>query len=172
VFRVKSLWQGQARSRAEVESYSVGSKKADHTFAIDIDEPFELLGENTAPNPQEVLMSALNACVMVGCVVGAAAKGITLVRLEIEIRGELDLRGFLGIDASVRPGYEKIHYVVHIKGRRYAGAVSQDPRNRDEDFAELLQHHAACSDRRRAAIRIATAIERRLSPSLWQVLAA
>ena len=115
-FRVKSQWQGQARSRAKVESYSIGGKKVDRTFAIDIDEPFELLGENTAPNPQEVLMSALNACVMVGYVVGAAVKGITLARLEIETRGELDLRGFLGIDASVRPGYEKIHYVVHIKG--------------------------------------------------------
>ena len=85
-------------------------------FVIDIDEPFELLGENTAPNPQEVLMAALNACITVGYVVGAAVKGITLEQLEIETSGQLDLRGFLGIDAGVRPGYEKIHYIVHIRG--------------------------------------------------------
>ena len=115
-FRVKSQWQGQTRSRTKVESYSIGGQRVARTFAIDIDEPFELLGENTAPNPQEMLMSALNACVTVGYVAGAALRGITLTRLEIETRGELDLRGFLGIDASVRPGYETIHYVVRIAG--------------------------------------------------------
>ena len=81
-----------------------------------VDEPFELLGENTAPNPQEYLMTALNACVMVGYVAGAAVKGITLEMLEIETEGELDLRGFLGIDESIKPGYDKITYTVRIKG--------------------------------------------------------
>ena len=45
-----------------------------------------------------------------------AANGITLQKLEIETRGELDLRGFLGIDPKVRPGYESIQYTVRIKG--------------------------------------------------------
>jgi hypothetical protein len=53
---------------------------------------------------------------MVGYVAGAAVKGIRLDRLEIETNGQLDLRGFLGIDESVRPGYESIRYVVRIKG--------------------------------------------------------
>jgi uncharacterized OsmC-like protein len=78
--------------------------------------PFELLGSNTASNPQELLMAALDACITVGYVAGAAAKGITLEKLEIETAGALDLRGFLGIDPSVRPGYEAIRYVVRIKG--------------------------------------------------------
>jgi uncharacterized OsmC-like protein len=115
-FRVTSKWQGQTRSRTKVESYSIGGKRVSRSFAIDIDEPLELLGQNTAPNPQEMLLSALNACITVGYVAGAAIRGITLARLEIETRGELDLRGFLGIDASVRPGYETIHYVVRISG--------------------------------------------------------
>ena len=74
------------------------------------------MGENTAPNPQELLMAALNACVTVGYVAGAAARGIKLEKVEIETKGELDLRGFLGIDETVRPGYETIKYVVRIKG--------------------------------------------------------
>jgi hypothetical protein len=36
--------------------------------------------------------------------------------VEIETDGELDLRGFLGIDPGVRPGYEAIRYTVRIKG--------------------------------------------------------
>ncbi len=115
-FRVASRWQGQTRSRATVDSYTIGGQRVDRSFTIDVDEPFELLGENTAANPQEMLMTALNACVMVGYVAGAAVKGIKLERLEIETRGQLDLRGFLGLDDAVRPGYESIRYVVRIKG--------------------------------------------------------
>jgi uncharacterized OsmC-like protein len=115
-FQVKSAWMGQTRSRATVDSYMMGGEKICRHFAIDIDEPLELLGENSAPNPQEMLMAAFNACIMVGYVAGAAMKGIRLESVEIETSGELDLRGFLGMDAAVPPGYETISYVVRLKG--------------------------------------------------------
>jgi len=115
-FRIRSAWQGQTRSRAEVTSYTIGGERVARRFSIDVDEPFELLGENTAPNPQEMLMAALNACVMVGYVVGAAVRGIRLASLEIECQGELDLRGFLSLDGGARPGYDKLRYTVRIKG--------------------------------------------------------
>jgi uncharacterized OsmC-like protein len=115
-FRVTSRWKGQTRSETSVESYTIGGQVVKRPFKVAVDEPLELLGENTAPNPQEMLLTALNACMMVGYVAGAAANGITLEKLELETRGELDLRGFLGIDANIRPGYESIRYTVHIKG--------------------------------------------------------
>jgi len=52
----------------------------------------------------------------VGYVAGAALNGITLERLEIETTGQLDLRGFLGLDDTVAPGYEAIDYIVRIGG--------------------------------------------------------
>lgn len=115
-FRVKSAWEGQTRSKATVDSYRIGGKRVARRFAIQADEPFELLGSNGAPNPQELLMAALNACIMVGYVAGAAMEGVRLESVEIETDGELDLRGFLGIDPSVPPGYETLHYTVRIKG--------------------------------------------------------
>ena len=115
-FRVRSQWKGQTRSRASVESYSIGGQEVHRHFTIDADEPFELLGRNTAPNPQELLMTALNACITVGYVAEASMKGIVLEKVEIETSGRLDLRGFLGIDPAVAPGYDTIHYVVRIKG--------------------------------------------------------
>jgi hypothetical protein len=51
-FRVRSTWKGQTRSRTEVESYTIGGQEVHRHFTIDADEPFELLGRNTAPNPQ------------------------------------------------------------------------------------------------------------------------
>jgi uncharacterized OsmC-like protein len=115
-FRVKSQWKGQTQTETEVESYKIGGQDVRRRFKMTVDEPFELLGGNTAANPQEVLMTALNSCIMVGYVVGAAVNGIELERVEIETHGELDLRGFLGIDEKVPPGYEAIHYTVRIKG--------------------------------------------------------
>jgi uncharacterized OsmC-like protein len=115
-FRVRSAWRGQTKSRSTVDSYTIGGQEVHRHFEVDVDEPYELLGQNSAPNPQEMLMTALNACIMVGYVAGAAVKGITLEKVEIETAGELDLRGFLGIDPGVRPGYEAIRYTVRIKG--------------------------------------------------------
>ena len=115
-FQVKSAWQGQAKSRATVESYNIGGQEVKRRFEIDVDEPIELLGQNSAPNPQEMLMTALNACIMVGYVAQCAVRGISLESLEIETDGEIDLRGFLGIDPTVPAGYENLRYIVRIKG--------------------------------------------------------
>lgn len=115
-FRVKTTWKGQTRSESVVEGYALGGERIERHFRIAADEPFELLGTNGAPNPQELLMSAVNACMMVGYVANAAIRGVTLDRLEIETHGELDLRGFLGLSDDVPPGYRRIDYAVRISG--------------------------------------------------------
>jgi organic hydroperoxide reductase OsmC/OhrA len=93
-FKVKTAWRGQTRSETAVESYKLGGKEIKRRFTINADEPLELLGENTAANPQELLMAALNACITVGYVAGAAVNGIALTKLEIETTGQLDLARF------------------------------------------------------------------------------
>jgi uncharacterized OsmC-like protein len=115
-FKVKTGWKGQTRSETAVESYKLAGKEIKRRFTINADEPIELLGENTSANPQELLMAALNACITVGYVAGAAVNGISLSRLEIETTGRLDLRGFLGLDPKIKPGYESLQYVVRIAG--------------------------------------------------------
>jgi uncharacterized OsmC-like protein len=115
-WRVTTTWQGQTRSRAQIKGFGIGGQQVPRQFSIDIDEPRELGGSNQYANPQEHLLAALNACMMVGYVAQCAVHGITLESLEIETDGEIDLRGFLGIDPTVRPGYENLSYVVRIKG--------------------------------------------------------
>jgi len=116
IWRVNTTWQGQTRSRTRVESFGIGGEEVPRRFSIDIDEPCELGGSNRFANPQEHLLAALNACMTVGYVAQCAVRGITLESLEIETDGEIDLRGFLGIDPAVPPGYESLSYVVRIKG--------------------------------------------------------
>ncbi len=115
-FRVRTDWTGQTRSESTVESYTIGGNEVARSFKILADEPEELLGTNQAPNPQELLMSALNACMVVGYVAQAALRGIHLESCTIETDGELDLRGFLGLDEAVSPGYRRINYAVTLKG--------------------------------------------------------
>lgn len=115
-FRVKTEWKGQTRSESTVESYDIGGKTVARSFTIAADEPHELLGTNAAPNPQELLMSAINACMTVGYVAQASVRGITLDSCRIETDGELDLRGFLGLDDKVPAGYRRLNYTVTIEG--------------------------------------------------------
>lgn len=115
-FRVKTEWKGQTRSETTVESYTLAGDVVPRNFTIVADEPMELLGTNTAPNPQELLMAAVNSCMVVGYVCQAAIRGIALDDCTIEMDGELDLRGFLGLDESVPPGYRRINYLVTLEG--------------------------------------------------------
>jgi uncharacterized OsmC-like protein len=113
-FSVRTEWQGQTRTVATVDSYDLGGDTHDRHFTIHADEPPELLGSNAAPNPQELLLAALNACMSVGYVAVAAGMGIAVDSLHIETTGELDLRGFLGLDPQINPGYDEVHYTVSI----------------------------------------------------------
>ncbi len=115
-FRVKTEWKGQTKSESTVDSYTLAGEVVPRSFTIVADEPHELLGTNAAPNPQELLMSAVNACMMVGYVAQASVRGITLDACRIETEGELDLRGFLGLDEKVPPGYRRINYTVWLDG--------------------------------------------------------
>lgn len=115
-WHVSTTWQGQACSRAEVNGFDIGGETVKRCFTIDIDEPCELGGSNRFANPQEHLIAALNACITVGYAAQCAVRGIVLESLVIETEGEIDLRGFLGIDPKVAKGYDSLRYTVRIKG--------------------------------------------------------
>lgn len=113
---VTSRWQGGTRTDHFVDGCTIGGKRCDRQFAIQIDEPPELNGSDQFANPQEYLMSALNACMMVGYATYATLMGIRLTKLEIETKGDIDLRGFFDIDESVKNGYDSLHQTVRIAG--------------------------------------------------------
>ena len=115
-WQVTTHWGGGARSETRVTTGVIGGQRIAKDFRIHVDEPLELCGTNQHPNPQENLFAALNACMIVGYIACCALEGIELEELRIDTEGDIDLRGFLGIDATVKPGYEQLRYTVHIKG--------------------------------------------------------
>jgi organic hydroperoxide reductase OsmC/OhrA len=144
-FRARTEWRGRTRSRTMIDSYTVGGWQVHRHFTIDADQPFELQGRNTAPNPQELLMAALNACLTVAYVTQAALRGVTLEAVHIETAGSLDLRGVLGVD----PARLRHPALCGAPARlRHARAVPRDPRGRGADVAQRLQPGRAGDDRR------------------------
>lgn len=116
-FQVTTAWKGNGpRSETRVKRWTLGGQEMPRDFTISIDEPAELLGTNTAANPQEYLFAAMNACMLATYVAACSVQGIELKSLEFETEGELDLRGFLGLDKNVIPGYDNINYTIRVKG--------------------------------------------------------
>lgn len=118
-FRVDNRWLDGGHTRSSIKGfYGAGQEDASRTepFILESDEPPVLLGENRAPNAGEYLLQALASCVTGTIVYHAAARGIALEALECKVDGDVDLRGFLGLDSNVRPGFGQIRVAVTAKG--------------------------------------------------------
>jgi uncharacterized OsmC-like protein len=129
-FRAHNQWVDGGHTRTTIQGfYGVGQEDVtrEKAFVLDVDEPSILLGQNLAPNAGEYLLHAIAACLSGTIVYHAAARGIELAGLECAVSGDVDLRGFLGIDATVRPGFGEIRVEITAKG-------DFD----DDQFAELV----------------------------------
>jgi uncharacterized OsmC-like protein len=96
-------WTGGFQSSARVRDFD----------PVPSDEPAALGGGDTAPNPVEQLLSALGNCLAVGYAANAAVAGIQLDALTIDLKGDIDLRVFLGL-AEGHAGFDSITAKVRI----------------------------------------------------------
>ena len=119
-FAVDGTWQGGFRIKAQTGALTQGGERdeqrvAKHTMTSD--EPTALLGTDTAVSPAEYVLQALAGCYTVTLTANAASRGIELKSFRLELEGDIDLRGFLGLDASVKAGYDGLEYTVFLKAR-------------------------------------------------------
>ena len=82
---------------------------------ITVDEPEALGGTDKGPNPVELVLAALGTCQEIAYRTHAAALGVPLDSVRVELEGDLDLRGFFAVDESIRPGYRGIRGTVHLR---------------------------------------------------------
>lgn len=83
-------------------------------FKINVDEPEDSGGTNTGMNPIEMILCALGSCQTILASSFAGKFGINLEDFWVEVEGDLDPDGFMGV-ADIRPGYQNIRYNMHIK---------------------------------------------------------
>ena len=116
-FRTNNTWVNGGHNRSTIKDfYGAGVEDTSRTtaFTFDNGEPPVLLGNNEGANPVEFLLHALAGCVTTTFVLHAMARGIEIRSLKTRLEGELDLRGLLGLDEAVSPGYEQIRIVMDI----------------------------------------------------------
>jgi len=117
-FRATNRWLGGAHNRSTIRHfYGAGQedKSREQPFVADAGEPAVLLGTDTGPNPAELLLHALAACLTTSIVYVAAARGVDLLSVESTLEGDLDVRGGLGLDDSIRNGFQRIRVSFDVK---------------------------------------------------------
>jgi len=116
-FRAKNRWVGGTHNRTTVNDlYGVYEEhERQQPFVIEKDEPEILLGTDKGANPIEYALAALAGCLTTTLVCHAAAQGIRIDEIESEFEGDADLRGFLGLNESVRNGLSEIRVSFKIK---------------------------------------------------------
>jgi uncharacterized OsmC-like protein len=109
VSRATTRWREGFRSEA-----TIGRRDRAHTVAMD--EPASMGGSDTAPNMVEMVLSAYGCCLISGFVANAALSGIELEGVEIEVEGDLDLQGFLGLrhPDEVWPGCTEVRARISL----------------------------------------------------------
>jgi len=96
-------WKGGFCSEATIREFSPAKS----------DEPPQLGGTNTGPNPVEQVLAALGNCLAVGYAANATMAGITLKNMVIKVEGDLDLHTFLGLKDG-NAGFNSISVKVDI----------------------------------------------------------
>jgi uncharacterized OsmC-like protein len=108
--KTRTVYDGQFRSL----SYS-----ANHDPVV-VDEPPHLFGQDTAPAPSEILLSALGGCLCVGIHAVATARGVNLTKLVVSMEGDIGNPAAWGaFGAEKEPaemGFQAVRVNVEIEG--------------------------------------------------------
>lgn len=81
-------------------------------FSVGMTESYG--GQNNAPNPGVYGRAALGSCLAIGYGMWAARLEVPVRALTVEVRARYDVRGELGVDDAIRPGYQDVVYVVTV----------------------------------------------------------
>lgn len=117
-FRARNRMVEGTHSVTEINDFfGVGEERSHRTlFTYGADHPEVLTGADNAPTPVEFLLHALASCLTAGIANIAAARGVTLTRVESQVTGDIDLMGLLGLDETTRNGYQEIRVNFEIEG--------------------------------------------------------
>jgi uncharacterized OsmC-like protein len=121
--KVRTVMEGKYRSLSYVGEHQ----------PVVVDEPLHLFGDNTAPAPGEIVLSALGGCLAVGITAVATWKQVKLSRLEIFLEGDIGNPAAWGAGGAEMPppqmGFQAIRVKVAIEGEAT-----------HEQLDEIVQH--------------------------------
>ena len=144
-FRATNRWINGAHNRSRVQGFYGAGREDDsrrEAFVIDAGEPAVMFGTGNGPSAGEYLLHALAACLTTTIVYSAAARKIRLTEVESSFEADQDVRGSLGLDDDVRPGFSEIRATFRVVGDAPADklqALVENARKRSPVFAMVTR---------------------------------
>jgi putative redox protein len=114
------------------------SKATLRNLKLTIDEPTSFGGKDEGASPVELILAALGSCQEITYKAFATALGIDIKSVSVDLKADLDLKGFLAIDDKVRPGFQYIDGQVKIE--------SSAPKAQIEKLIEVVNSHCPVLD--------------------------
>lgn len=114
---IKSEWNGGFSVTSSSKGFRIGGQNIERNteYKAQYDFPDQLSGEGKGPTVCESCMGSLAACLTQTIIAHAISRGIQIDSINIDVEGDVDLRGFTGISNGVRPGAQQFRVNMNIK---------------------------------------------------------
>jgi uncharacterized OsmC-like protein len=126
----RTVYDGQFRSLTYV---------GQHTPVV-VDEPPHLFGQDTAPAPSEILLSALGGCLCVGIHAVATHRGVKISKMEVLLEGDIGNPSAWGAGGATnlpaQMGFQAVRAKVILEADASKEVLAQIVR--DADYASPM----------------------------------
>lgn len=141
-----TIWKTGFYNEAEINRYRMGGAELKHerVFKLEGDQPRGFLGTDKGPASVETLLAALGHCISNNWAMFGASMGIPIESLRLEVEGDLDAQGRMGLPepGKIRPGYQAIRVTHYVK--------SKAPREKLEQLKQMAEDRSPTRDSLRA----------------------
>jgi uncharacterized OsmC-like protein len=125
-WRVTNTWVNGTHNHSIVEGFfGMGEEMKHHTeFHYDADHPEQFHSEDKGGTPVELVLVALASCLTGGIASVAQNRDIQLRAVSATLKGKMDMRGTMGVDADVRNGFGDISVSYSIDADATADEIA------------------------------------------------
>ena len=130
-----------ARAGFAAEGELVGLTEVDVRIGervVKVDQPETIGGTDRAPNPVQFALASVGSCVAHTYRFWSEKLDIPMDGLHVDVQGNLDIRGVLGLEGGVRAGFRDVAVAVRISG--------PEPAERYEHLRSAVDEHSAVLD--------------------------
>jgi len=121
-WRASCRWQNGTHSQTKIQDYhGLGAEQKHKTeFSFEADHPETFASADLGATPVEYVLVGLASCLTAGVASVAQHRGIQLRSVEAKLEGSMDIQGILGVDRSVRNGYDgiKVTFLIDADATR------------------------------------------------------
>lgn len=104
IYRSTTEWKGDVLCHNQI---------GEHTVMVD--EPAAFGGGDSAPSPADLILAALGSCQEIMYSALASAMDIPLESVTINVKGDLDLHGLMGMgNGRIPPGFLELSFETHL----------------------------------------------------------